>query len=368
MNIYWGDLRGYSRLSDGRRSPDDHYAYARDTAKLDFCAITDQVDNVPAAKLGLMDEEAWRKLQAAARKFNETGRFVTLLACERTVPSWDGKTPGSVCFYYKKDDVPFLKARHPQRDWLRRRAIKLDAEMQEIWDQHKEIECLKAVIHSSSGRHGYTWPEAPTRYQVDLVEMHSKWGSSDAAGTPFPVTDAAGEPPRPHGYAQDALLAGFKPGFIGGSGTHFGMPGSELWENDWANVARYDKGGLTGVCAEELSRDPVFDALKSRLCYATTGERIELYFTINHAPMGSVITEAGKLRIHVRAAGTRPIKRAEVFKNGSIIHHKIGGREAFEMYFDEPAPAEPAWYYVRVTQAGEDSAWSSPIWVAPQQE
>ena len=62
---------------------------------------------------------------------------------------------------------------------------------------------------------------------------------------------------------------------------------------------------------------------------------------------------------------TRTIKRAEVFKNGSITHHKIGGREAFEMYFDEAAPAEPTWYYVRVTQSGEDSAWSSPIWVTP---
>ncbi len=91
MNLYWGDLRGYSKLSDGRRSPGEHYEYARDTAKLDFCALTDQVDHVPAARQALMVETGWQELQAAAKTFNEPGRFVTLLACERSVPSWDNE-------------------------------------------------------------------------------------------------------------------------------------------------------------------------------------------------------------------------------------------------------------------------------------
>ena len=162
------------------------------------------------------------------------------------------------------------------------------------------------------------------------------------------------------------MSAGFRPGFVAGSGTHFGMPGSNAWENDWANVARYDKSGLTAVYAEELTRDAIFDALKARRCYATTFERIRLSFTINDRPMGTTVTADGTLRLHVHAAGTAPIKRAEVFKNGEITHHKVGGRDELEMYFDEGPPAQPTWYYVRVTQHGEDYAWSSPIWVVPQ--
>jgi hypothetical protein len=365
VNLYWGDLRGYSKLSDGRRSPDEHYEYARDTAKLDFCALTDQVDHVPAARQALMVETGWQALQAAAKRFNEPDRFVTLLACERSVPSWDNEGPASMCFYYKQDDAPFIPARHPQRDWLRRGGVRPDIEMQTLWDEHKDIDCLRAVIHSSSARHGYTWPNAPARFPVDLVEIYSKWGACEAAGAPFPVTDGSGRPPRPGGFARDALAAGFQTGFIGGSGTHFGMPGSDLWENDWANAARYDKSGLTAVYAEQLTREAIFDALKNRRCYATTCERIELDFSINHSPMGSILTGADKLRVHVRAVGTQPIKRAEVFRNGEVSHHKIGGRETFEMYFDELAPAEPTWYYVRITQSGEDCAWSSPIWVLP---
>ena len=38
----------------GRRSPDEYYHYARDEAKLDFCALTDAVDQVPASRTGVL--------------------------------------------------------------------------------------------------------------------------------------------------------------------------------------------------------------------------------------------------------------------------------------------------------------------------
>jgi len=77
------------------------------------------------------------------------------------------------------------------------------------------------------------------------------------------------------------------------------------------------------------------------------------------------VTGPEKLRVHARVRGTRPVKRVEVFKNGEVAHRKIGGREELDLYLDEPAPTAPTWYYVRVTQSGEDLAWSSPIWVLP---
>lgn len=368
MPIYWGDLHGHSKLSDGRRSPDEYYRYARREAKLDFCALTDYIDHVPAARSGLMPAASWDEIKEATKRANEPAEFVTLLGFERSVPSWDGRTPGNICVYYKGDDGTPPSQNRPQRDWLRPGAIDPESEMRMFWQALADTECLKAIVHSSSARQGYTWTDAPAKYGIDLVEIYSKWGSCEAAATPFPIADGSGRGPRPGGAAHDALAAGFRPGFIAGSGTHFGMPGSNIWENDWANVARYDKSGLTAVHADELSRDAIFHALKDRRCYGTTYERIKLSFDINDSPMGSVLTAPDRLRLRVRASGTRDIKRAEVFKNGEITRHKIGGREELDMYFDEDLPAEPTWYYVRVTQSGEDYAWSSPIWVLPEQE
>ena len=363
MNVYWGDLHVHSSLSDGRRSPGECFESARTEAGLDFCAITDYVDHVPRSRNGLLDDEAWAEIQAAVREAAEPGAFVTLLGLERTIPSWDGRSPGSLCVYYRKDAAPLLKLRHPQRDWLRPGAIRPADDMHQLWAELAETECLKCIVHGCSSRQGYTWTAAPAQYAMDLVEVYSKWGACESAANVFPVIDGSGQPPRPGGSAQDALAAGHRVAFVGGSSTHFGFPGATLWENDWASAARYDKSGLTAVFVDELTRDAVFDALKSRRCYATTGERIRLSFTINGQPMGSVLPAGERLRIHVEATGTAPIKRAEVFRNGVLAHHKIGGRDEFEMTFDDPAPAGPTWYYARVTQSGEDIAWSSPIWI-----
>lgn len=365
MPIYWGDLHGHSNLSDGRSPAKDYYEYGRNESKLDFCALTDHVDNVPSSRLGLMPDRNWDKLRDLAKQFYEPQKFVTFLAVERAIPSWDGQSPGSMCVYYRTDEGPSLKPKHPARDWLRRGAIDPDAEMNQIWRAIKGFGHLTAIHHSGSARQGYTWTKAPTKYHFDLVEIYSKWGSSEALGAPFPIWDGVGRGSRPGGTVVDALDAGFRPGFIAGSDTHFGMPGSNVWENDWGNAARYERSGLTAVMAEELTREAIFEALKKRRCYATTGERIQLTFEINNHPMGSLVAEPTHLRVRVQAVGTQMIKRAEVFKNGDIAHHRTCGREELDMCFDEPVPAEPAWYYVRVTQVAENTAWSSPIWVLP---
>lgn len=364
MNIYWGDLHVHSSLSDGRRAPADCLASARD-AGLDFCALTDYVDQVPRSRDGLLPAESWEQIRGAVREADRPGEFAALLGFERSVPSWDGHTPGSLCVYYRTDDGPLPAQRHPQRDWLRPGAIKPAEDMRALWDELKKTECVKCIAHSCSARQGYTWTAAPTEYEIDLLEIYSKWGACEAPGGPFPIVDGSGHSPRPGGWVRDALAAGFRVGLVGGSDTHFGFPGSDLWENDWANSARYDKSGLTAVLADELSRESVFDALRDHRCYATTFERIRLEFTVNGQPMGSVLSGEQRLRLRVHAVGTRPIKRAEVFRNGEPAHHKIGGREEFRMVFDEPAPTEPTWYYARVTQSGEDHAWSSPIWIEP---
>ena len=366
MPTYWGDLHGHSQLSDGRRSPDEYYTFARDQAELDFCALTDHLDHVAGSRAGLMPEESWERIKETTARFDEAGRFVTLMGFERSVPSWDGRTPGNLCAYYPGGGGALPRPKHAQRDWLRPRAVDFEAEMKELWGTLEGAKCLTAVVHCGSARQGYTWPHAPRQFAPDLVEVYSKWGSSETPASPFPIIDGVGHGPRPKGSVHAALAAGFQLGFIAGSETHLGRPGSNQWESDWANAARYDKSGLTAVYAEELSRKAIFEALKKRHCYATTCERIELSFAINDGVMGDVLPAAGPLRVRVRVQGTRPIKRAEVFCNGQIIRHKIGGREEFELNFDEDTPAEPTWYYVRVTQSGEDYAWSSPIWVMPQ--
>ncbi|NIS74992.1 MAG: DUF3604 domain-containing protein, partial [Deltaproteobacteria bacterium] len=49
------------------------------------------------------------------------------------------------------------------------------------------------------------------------------------------------------------------------------------------------KAGLTAVWTDLLSRHSIYDALRARRCYATTGERIIVEFWVDGHFMGEVI-------------------------------------------------------------------------------
>lgn len=80
-------------------------------------------------------------------------------------------------------------------------------------------------------------------------------------------------------------------GAIGSTDTHFGTPGlvseagypggvASLWltGEERLTLPDYNPGGLVAVWAEENTRAAIFDALKARSAYATSGTRIKLRF------------------------------------------------------------------------------------------
>ncbi len=106
-----------------------------------------------------------------------------------------------------------------------------------------------------------------------------------------------------HDYARYAIAAGmaeerelginpYRLGFVGSTDTHNGTPGDvEEWNwegstglNDATAVKRLNTqfqrnpGGLMGVWAEENSRDALFDAMRRREVFATSGPRITMRF------------------------------------------------------------------------------------------
>jgi hypothetical protein len=137
---------------------------------------------------------------------------------------------------------------------------------------------------------------------------------------------------RPRQSAQYALALGsqggprFRWGFIGSSDTHRSRPGTGYREfarqlmTDGAGYplppdlmdARagsfYYTGGLAAVHAGARDRHSVFEAIRERHVYATSGDRMLLFFDLvdendGRQPMGSEVTVSGTPRFEVRALG-----------------------------------------------------------------
>ncbi len=102
------------------------------------------------------------------------------------------------------------------------------------------------------------------------------------------------------------LLQGRRFGIIGSTDHHSAHPGS------------HDHGRLA-VWAGELTRDGVWEAIQSRRTYALTGDRIELAFSLNGAPMGSILNRCEDRSAEVTVTGGAPLDYVDVVKNGRVI-------------------------------------------------
>jgi hypothetical protein len=337
--ILWGDIHGHTQHSDGIGTVHDYYGYARETAALDFSAITDHDDIGPR----LADDE-WETIKQAAEDANDPGQFATFVGYEYR----NGLCDMNV--YYPSSSGNLLRG--------------TDGELRSAPELTQRIKRAKGMIvphmHFGADWSGFD----ATVYRV--MEVYSQHGSGEYAGCPREIPylrrqlQKSSETNRDC-YAHDALAAGCRLGFTAGSDTHSARPGL----SDWTRVCRTYLGGLTAVSAEACTREAIWQALFERRCYATTGNRSILAFTVNGAPMGSeIVAEHGTPRVISTAChADGELECITIFRSGErLVDERICG-ESLTRTMEDTDRMEPDWYYVRLTLAGGEMIWSSPVWV-----
>jgi hypothetical protein len=231
------------------------------------------------------------------------------------------------------------------------------------------VEFITVPHHTTrTGKHGEIRPDIyPGPEVMPVVEIHSKWGTSEYRGNPNPLKKIHEGP----SYAVDLLNSGLPLGFIGGTDTHSTMPAG--FGDD--HLDRLP--GMTAVLAPELTRDAIYDGIRSRNCYAASHERIYLQVDIAGASPGEQISTGktkGERVIRALAAGRSDLEAIEIVRNGETIHrHEVSDWRG-EVEFtdrDDLAPLAKnsphlgrfVYYYVRVTCRSGAQAWSSPVWI-----
>ena len=128
----------------------------------------------------------------------------------------------------------------------------------------------------------------------------------------------------------------------------------------------------------------IFEAIRKRRCYATTGEPIQVDFRVNGHLMGSEIEAADGPVIEATVEGTANLLKVELvkFEDGKYVTKATGqldGRKG-KLWWKDAEFRASAFYYLRVTQEAapaiearyrklpqnpfpSEMAWTSPVWV-----
>jgi hypothetical protein len=412
--VYWGDIHLHSHLSDGTGSMAEGFRFGRDVMDLDVVAYSDH-DTMgffvpPSLQRRRMHRRYFDRMKAATESFNDPGEFVTLFAYEWTKQPNCG---GHVNVYFDGvEDAPLFDSRGATTNTYE----KLWARLRE-WNERHETQAVTIPHHPTESMYPFDFSAVDYDDELaPLVEVYSQWGSGErpaSDGNRYPLEMGQGEVEESGHHVRDALRMGARVGMVASADYHGSHPGHSLihakphlpslrdwiegglgWSNIWRvwNERSYP-GGLCAFRAGELSREAVFDALRSRRVYGTTQpDRILVAFDVAGVAPGdagsTVALDAADAprEVSVSVAGTAPVERVEVVKNTEEWRTIEGtadpgaGLDAYTvegswtdgdpvegMSWDDDRGSDADAYYVRVTQAADHDfpgmAWAGPVWV-----
>lgn len=316
LNGYWGDLHGQTGETTAIDTAQKYFTFARDLACID---VTSHQGNDFQIK-----NNFWVQLNQLTAEFNQTNRFVAFPGYE-----WSGNTciGGDHNVFFRHEGRPMRRSSHAliedQSD------IESDVPtLKELFTALADEDCV--VYAHVGGRYADTSYAHNPKIET-AMEIHSAWGTFEWLLT-------------------DGFALGHRCGVVCNSDDHKCRPGAS--HPGAADFGTY--GGLTCFLASELSRDAIFDCLRRRHHYGTTGNRLHLdtrvrfktganYYeldpnvyestprVVSEVMMGDIAqTDDPVVDLFIEAVTHTPIERIEVL-NGEKVVQTLRGYDSHEL-------------------------------------
>ena len=297
--IYWGDTHGHSGYSEGIGTVDYFMRFARDDARLDF--VTHSEHDV------WLDAGEWELIRKTSAEYDEPGKFIPYLGWEWTRHTRFGGHH-NVLFREIKDQMPVSGLSYPVLSALY-------AELHERYDADNIV-----VIPHAHNPGDFRQSDPQLEPIIEIMSMHGSF----------------------QWFMQSYLSHGHEVGVVAASDDHLSRPGYSAPNRD--SLAQ--RGGLGAVLAPERSRDAIFDGMKAKRTYATTGDRIILKMDVNGTTMGQRGSYSETRIISGRAIGTGPIKSVQLYKNDEeiwqqeyLLEDSLGSEQELLLSFtSDPTP------------------------------
>ena len=354
--LYFGQLHSHTQYSDGSGTLESALKYVADlpaSANVDFVAFTDhsnyfdktgEVNPEEALydmnKATAYSQDRWASYKNAVEAFNteKAGSMVAIAGFEMT---WSGG-PGHINTF----NTPGIVSRNNKT--LNNKTD--DAGMKAYYALLSKPEGASSI--SQFNHPGTTFGtfkdfaywDAVIDSRMYLVEVGNGEGQIGAGGY-YPS------------YSEyiKALDKGWHLAPTNNQDNHKGR-----WGN--ANDAR------DVILTDDFSEQGIYQAMRDMRIYATEDKNLEIGYTVNDLPLGSIITEVPeKLTFDISFYDPDPtdsIKKVELVVNsGKVAYKWDNAAELANGSVSVELAPEYSYYFVRITQGDGDIAVTAPVWV-----
>jgi hypothetical protein len=304
---FWGDTHGQSNETLGTNNARQYFEFGRDKAFLDVMGHQGNDFQITGT--------FWRELNSLTEEFDKPGTFVCIPGYE-----WSANTAvgGDRNAHYRHEGETIHRSSHAQI-----------ADATDIVDERTDAHTAHELFQKLTGKDCVVAAHVGGRYadikfahdpMETAVEVHSAWGTFEW-------------------IVGDAFEKNYRVGIVGNSDGHKGRPGA-----CYPGASFFGSyGGLSCFLAERLDRDAIFECMRRRRHYATTGNRALLDVTVaTTSPVEMFLrdpaagpTKSEKARqllmgdiarvsdeevdLAVEVIGTAPIERLDIYDGLDLI-------------------------------------------------
>ncbi len=305
---FWGDTHGQSNETLGTNTAREYFCFGRDRAFLDVMGHQGNDFQITGS--------FWKDLNRLTAELDKPGEFVCIPGYE-----WSANTAvgGDRNVHYRHEGETIHRSSHAQI-----------ADPTDMVDEEEDAHTAGLLFEKLKGKDCVAMAHVGGRY-ADItyahdetletaVEVHSDWGTFEW-------------------IVRDALEKGYRVGIVGNSDGHKGRPGASYPGASFFG----SQGGLTCFLAPRLDRDAIFEAMRRRHHYATTGNRMLLDVSIaTENDVALLLTNGGqaaaetsmvrklimgdiaritdeRVDLSVQVVGSAPIQRLDIFRGGDLI-------------------------------------------------
>jgi hypothetical protein len=369
--IFFGNLHSHTSYSDGSGTPDQAYKYARDTAKLDFLAITDHNHRLCEAGAkeradGIMiatTPQIYTGPQSSATiptagRYTKTNTFVALYGQEYSTISKGNHVNVFDIGEVIDDRVVTNGGFNLLLSWL---------------ETHPDTTGQKAIIQLN---HANQLDDYRIQFGADDFDSQAAWISKmsehvalfEMLNGPAMVKTSGNRSEEVMEKDFDHyLLLGFHMAPTGDQDNHYKTWGTST-------------DTRTGVIADELTKPKLLAALRARHAYATEDKNLRLVFKVNGQLCGDILPApatnselqiaytirdddepdaAYKIEVHSGVVGGDAV---QVVDTVTTTGNTSSPRTIEDIHYD----GGPQFVYFKIIQANEDGkpdrAWTAPVW------